>query len=268
MKRLAAVLALALIAAPAAAEDREALAGAGVAALKAGRPGDAIENFEALADRGVVDPNMSLDRGLAYALRVKLGADLPGDLGRAAHGFEEAKDLAANDTALAEDAARALAIVRAEVARRRARAGEPASVDPGLSLGRSVVRIASEDAWALLALAASLALGVGLFVRDLAATRRGKIAGAIVASVAAPTLIACALLAAAARDERLHRKEGVVISPSARVADADHRPLPGAASIPEAARVEVQGARSGWTHIRWAGVDGWLPSTAVRDLAR
>src|SRR5262249_7877736 len=100
MKRAA--LALVLLVTPAAAEDREALANSGVAALRAGRPGDAIETFEALADRGVIDPNMSLDRGLAYALRVKLGSDLPGDLGRAAHGFEEAKDLAGNDPTLAE----------------------------------------------------------------------------------------------------------------------------------------------------------------------
>jgi hypothetical protein len=249
--------------------DRDTLAAAGVAALKAGRPGDAIETFEALADRGVVDPNMSLDRGLAYAMRVRLSSDLPGDLGRAAHGFEEAHELAARagDAKLADDAARALAVIRAEVARRRAQAGEPASVDPGMSLGRSVVRIASEDTWSILAMAASVGLGLGLFLRSLTTARRAKIAGASVAAGSAPLLVLCAILAVAARDERLHRREGVVVTPSARATDESHRPLADAASVPEAARVDIVEARAGWTHIRWSAVDGWLPSTAVRDLA-
>ncbi|MDF2694931.1 MAG: hypothetical protein K0S65_3314, partial [Labilithrix sp.] len=57
-------------------------------ALAAGRPGEAIAKFEALADRGVVDAVVSFDRGLAYAARVRAGGEQPGDLGRAAHGFE------------------------------------------------------------------------------------------------------------------------------------------------------------------------------------
>src|SRR5580658_2381757 len=59
-----------------------------VKALHEGRAGDAIDGLEALADRGVVDPVLSFDRGLAYAMRVRIGAEVPGDLGRAAHGFE------------------------------------------------------------------------------------------------------------------------------------------------------------------------------------
>ncbi len=51
----------------------EALAQKAVAALRGGHPAEAIADFESLADRGVVDANMSYDRGLAYAERVRVG---------------------------------------------------------------------------------------------------------------------------------------------------------------------------------------------------
>jgi hypothetical protein len=210
---------------------------------------------------------MSLDRGLAYALRVRLAADLPGDLGRAAHGFEEARELTV-DPSLAQDAGRALTTLRAEVARRRARAGESPSLEPGLPLGRSIAHLASEGTWAWLALAASLFLGIGLFVRGLSTARRGRIGGAICASVASPALVLSAVLALVARDERLHLREGVVVVPTARLADADHRPLPEAPFVPEAAKVEIVDTRAGWAHVRWSALDGWVSSSAVRPIAR
>ena len=209
---------------------------------------------------------MSLDRGLAYALRVKLGADVPGDLGRAAHGFEEARVLGA-EPAAAGAAARALVTVRAEVARRRARAGDPASLEPGAPLGRSIARLLPENGWAALSLAASLLLGVGLFVRGLGGARRAKIGGAIAASVAAPALILSAAFHLVAKDERLHLREAVVVVASARLTDDAHRPLPQDPFVPEAAKVELVDARAGWAHIRWGALDGWVSSSAVRPIA-
>src|SRR5579859_6373417 len=126
--------------------DDQALFVAATQALKEGRPSDAIASFEALGDRGVVDAAISFDRGLAYAERIRAGGEQPGDLGRAAQGFEEARELS-TDKALSEDAGRALALIRAEVARRRSRAGEPVELDEGASLGRTVVQLLPEDAW-------------------------------------------------------------------------------------------------------------------------
>ncbi len=249
------------------ADETDDLVRSGVSALSSGRASDAIASFESLADRGVVDANMSLDRGLSYALRVKLGADLPGDLGRAAHGFEEARELS-TDSATANEATRALAVVRAEVARRRTRTGEAPSMEPGLPLGRSVARIASEDTWAMVALVSSLLLSAGLFVRGLSAARRRRVGGAILQAVAAPALVLSTLLALLARDERLHVKEGVVVAPSAHLTDANHRPLPRGAALPEGARVEIVDTRAGWAHVRWAQADGWITSAAVRTIAR
>ena len=258
--------ALACLPAQAGADEEGDLVRSAVSALSAGKAAEAITTFEALADRGVVDANMSLDRGLAYALRVKLGADAPGDLGRAAHGFEEARALS-SDPALDAAATRALATIRAEVARRRARTGDAPSLEPGAPFARSMAHLVSEGGWAWLSLAASLLLGIGLFVRGLGEARRARIGGAICASIAAPTLVlACALLLVS-RDERMNLKEAVVVVPSARLTDDAHRPLPQSPFVPEAARVELVDARAGWAHVRWGALDGWVSSSAVRPIA-
>ena len=67
-------------------ENPSAIFASATAALSAERHAEAIARFEALADRGVVDPVVSYDRGLAYAARVRAKNEQPGDLGRAAHG--------------------------------------------------------------------------------------------------------------------------------------------------------------------------------------
>ena len=73
MKSVAAALVVAFLAVasgPASAQDDPAvLFASAVAALHEGRAGDGVADLEALADRGVVDPVASYDRGLAYAIR-------------------------------------------------------------------------------------------------------------------------------------------------------------------------------------------------------
>jgi hypothetical protein len=154
-------------------DDTAQLFAAATTELHQGRPTEAIASFEALADRGLVDPVASYDRGLAYAQRVRIGAEVPGDLGRAAHGFEEARALS-SDSVLVDDATRALTVVRSEVARRRIRAGQPVEVDPGRSLARAVAGLVPEDAWFFVAAAASATFGVGLFVRRGGGRRRRR----------------------------------------------------------------------------------------------
>jgi len=248
-------------------DETDALFHDATTALAAGRAGDAIASFEALADRGVTDANVSYDRGLAYATRVRIDAELPGDLGRAAQGFEEARALTL-DPKMADDASHALAVVRAEVARRRGRSGDPVELDQGLSLGRTVTHLVSEPAWSVLALAASVALGVALAVRRLATARRVHVAGSIGASIAAAMLLVCAALAVAMRDERLHRREGVIVATSALPADEHGMSRPGASSLPEAALVEIVEMKPGWTRVRWGKVDGWVPAGAVRAVEK
>ena len=248
-------------------DDPAALFAQATQALKEGRAGDAAAAFEALADQGVVDPVASYDRGLAYAMRVRIGAESPGDLGRAVHGFEEARDLSRSGP-LFEDASRALSIVRSEVARRRMRANEPVEVDPGRSLSRTVAGLLAENTWAVVAAAASALLALGLFVRWVSREPRTRIGGGVAAGVAAPALLVGIAMTLAARHDRLSLREAVVVSASARPTDDRGIVLSGAVPLPEGARVEVTEARGASSHVRFGSIEAWLPASTLRDLAR
>jgi hypothetical protein len=248
-------------------DETAALFASGTSALRDGHAGDAIAFLEALADRGVVDAVASYDRGLAYALRVHIGAEVPGDLGRAAHGFEEARALS-RDSRLAEDASRAIALIHSEVARRRVRAGESVQVDPGRSLARTVAGMLAEDAWSAIAAASSAMLAIGLFIRWLARAPRMRISGAVAAGVAVPLLAAAVAMTIAARRERTQLREAVVVLANARPADAHGLTTPGALPLPEGARVELLDGGGSVSHIRFGSLDAWVASNSIRELAR
>ncbi|MGD0675716.1 MAG: hypothetical protein ABSC94_09880 [Polyangiaceae bacterium] len=257
----------------AAADDSEApsdpgaLFASGITASHRGRPTEAIASFEALADRGIVDAVASYDRGLAYASRVRIGAELPGDLGRAAHGFEEARELS-RDPRLVEDATRALAIVRGEVARRRLRAGQSIEVDPGRSIARSLARLLSEGAWTLLCAAASLALSASLFVRWLARPGPLRVGAGVTAGVSLPVLALAVAMTLAVRHDRLSLREAVIVTADARTIDPRGMAIAGAASLPEGARVEIVDDRGATIRVRFGTTDAWVSSAALRELAR
>jgi hypothetical protein len=248
-------------------DDAAQLFADGAKALHEGRAGDAITEFEALADRGVVDAVASYDRGLAYATRVRIGAEAPGDLGRAIHGFEEARDLT-RDTKLRDDASTALTVVRSEVARRRTQAGESVEVDPGRSLGRTLAGLLSEDTWSVLAACASGVLALGLFLRWLSAQRRVRIGGGVAAGLAAPVLAVSLAMLLAARHDRLTLVEAVVVAPGARPVDARGITAAGASPLPEGARVEVVESEGGRRRVRFGATDVWIPAGTLRELAR
>lgn len=236
-------------------------------ALHEGRPGDAVDQFEALADRGVVDAVASYDRGLSYATRVRIGSGLPGDLGRAAQGFEEARELS-HDSHLIDEASRALTVVRSEVARRRLRAGEPADVESGRTLSRVLAGIVSEDTWTWLCVLASMTLSIGLLVRWGAKTTRLRVGGGVTAGVAAPVLALAMAMTLASRHDRLDLHEAVIVSPSARPTDERGLALPGGTSLPEGALVEVIDERGESTRVRFGASDQWLASSTLRPIAK
>ncbi len=247
--------------------DPAALFRAATDALAGEKPGEAIAKLEALGDRGIVDPVVSYDRGLAYAARVRAGAEQPGDLGRAAHGFEEARELS-HDRALVADATLALEAVRAEVAKRRSRAGDPIELEHGVSLGRSIVKLLPENVWAVLAALCSLALAVGLVVRARAEAKRAKVAGTTTAGIAAGLLFISVLILQTARDVRLHVREAVVIAPSTRLLDDKHVALVTVGALPEGERVQLLEDGADFARVV-AGRDvGWLPTGTVLPMAK
>ena len=249
------------------ADDTQQLFADGVKALTDERPNDAVASFEALADRGVVDPVASYDRGLAYALRVHAGAEQPGDLGRAAHGFEEARMLS-TDPHLVSDAQAGLVAIRNEVGRRKAREGITVDVEQHPSPWRTLTRMLGENEWSGIAIAASFILAAALFLRWLATGSRQRAGAAIAIAVSAPTLVLAAALARTARHDRLWLREAIVVAPSARPSDSHGIVLPQAQPLPEAARVEVLGENAGWTEVRWGALDAWVPTSTLRPLAK
>ena len=266
-------------AAAATEEDATSLFQKGVAALREGSLNEAVEMFEALADRGFVHPDASFDRALSYLGRVRAGVERPGDLGRAAAALEETLLLRADD----RDAETALELVRAEVARRRARSGSSTDVDARPTIDRAVFGFASEWTWSILAALSSLLLTAGLVLRVVAAQIADAGAGAtmrempyegaihLASTIAVPIGAACllvfALLAAGARELRLTTNDGVIVAPEAHLL-TEKGVLTSRSAIPEAARVELGEQRGALVHVRWGAVEGWTQSDAVRRLAR
>jgi hypothetical protein len=247
--------------------DPPALFRAATDALKSHRPADAIANFEALADRGVADPVASYNRGLAYAERVRFGPEQPGDLGRAAHGFEEARELS-HDARLQADASSALTQIRAEVARRRSRAGDPVELDSGIPLGRSIVKLLPENAWAVLAMLASAALAVGIVVRGRARARRLAVAGSTTCAVAGGLLVLLAVSLSSARDTRRFTREAIVVAPSTRLLDEKHVALVSVAPLAEGARVQLLEDNGEFTRVATGRANGFLLSSTLAPMAK
>ncbi len=250
-----------------AAQDPATLFREATDALAGERLVDAIAKLEALGDRGVVDAAVSFDRGVAYAMRARTSAGQPGDLGRAVHGFEEARELS-HDGRTDDEAKRALVSLRAEVARRRARAGESAELAVSASLGRALVELASENTWSGLALAASLVLSVAIVLRARAQAGRAKVAANTTMGIAGAVLVATALLADAARDARLHLREAIVVTPGTRLLDARKVVLPGRDALAEGARVRLLDEEGGFSHIDTGSAEGWVGTNAVLPLAK
>ena len=259
---LAAIVAAATIGGAAArAEDApatpEVIFQRGAEAVQRGEHGTAIDAFEALADRGFFHPDASYDRGIAYVLRVRAGADRPGDLGRAAAAFEEALLLRPGDA----DADAALDRVRAELTRRRARKSR-SSMDARPTLDRLVVGLASEQTWGLAAIFASLLFAAGLVLRRRP-TGRAHVAGSVLAPTAAVALLALLPLTLGARHLRRTARPGVIVVDEVYLADEEGKSR-GGDPLPEAAAVEATERRGGLVYVRWGAASGWIPLGSVR----
>ncbi len=223
--------------------------------------GKVIALFESLADRGFVHPDVSFDRGVAYAKRAQTKDEEPGDLGRAAAAFEEARSLRPDD----KEIEAALDLVRAEVTKRRSRrAKDDIIVRP--SLDRLVIGLATERTWSYLAIGASSLLALGLLLRRRA-TGPIHVAGSVLAPVAVIALLGLLPLSFGARWLREHRRPGVVVASEVTLLDDEGRGI-NAPSIPEAASVEVGDRRGENIFIRWGNAEGYAPAASVRVLAR
>lgn len=265
-RTLLVALAIVALGAPAFAQNLSdgELFDSGVAALSRGSLDDAIDRFELLADRGVVHPDASYNRGVSYARRGGSNARRSGDLGRAAAALREAVLLRPGDV----DAAQALERVQHEIARRRARtSAQQVELRPALS--RAIVDLLSERTWAVLAAAASAISTLGLALRLFTKAPRVHLAGAIAASIGAIVLLASGTAAALSRRERLYTRPAVVIVEEARLLDENGSSIVGPGSIlPEGASVLVTDQSGTRARVEWGSLEGWLSLGQLRLLSK
>jgi hypothetical protein len=266
-RRLAAMTALCIVlcAVPSAARADEDARAAAVAALKQQDSARAVTLFEGLADEGTLDAAMSFNRGLAYALRARTQPQ-PGDLGRAAHAFEEARSLT-YDATLRNDAETALAQVRSEIARERGRSGASPAMQPAPPILRSVASSIPEDAWALLCLLGSAGLCAALLFVG-AASRNARVASRLAASVCLAMLLGGGLFLFVDRSARRDLTSGVIITKEVRPADDRHVPLPAEPPVPEGTRLDILGSAAGWTQVRLASGPAWISADAILPIGK
>jgi len=254
-----ALITLLLPAAKVAAGEPEEHFRQGTKALDEGKFEAAIDQLEAYADRGASHPDASFNRGLAYILRIRSGAERPGDLGRAAAAFEETRLLRPDDG----DAEHALELIRAEVARRQARRGKEV-VMARPTLDRLLVGLAAERTWGLAAVVASLLLSVGIALRGRK-QRPLQLAGTILTPTMALSLLLLLPLYYGARSLRLSTRPGVLVVRETSLLD-EHGATLGGEPLPEAALLEVGERKGRLLHVRWGGAEGWIRATTVRLL--
>ncbi|APR99740.1 hypothetical protein [Pajaroellobacter abortibovis] len=239
----------------------------GVSALEQERPVEAIAALEALADRGVQDGAISYDRGLAYALRVRLGAGQPGDLGQAVHAFEEARILSP-DRHLQVEAAKAARTVRLEIARLQRQEGNQVWLEDSTPWDQAVLSLLPENVWAIGSLVASLLCSLAFAVWKHSPAFAIRKSGGIVLWLTSPLVVVLGMGSWKARSHRLTREEGVIIAPIVRLADEKGVPSAVASHLCEGIRVQVKARHGMWLHITGGFREGWVPSGTVRMLPK
>lgn len=211
--------------------------------LVAGRIDEALSLLEEAADRGLVHPDLSFNRGLAYTRRAESPLARPGDFGQAAAGFAEAASLRADDA----EAERGLEEAQLAVARRDAQAASDdgaASVGAPLGLLERALLWMSPDILFGLAAFGSAVATVGLLLRRVASEGLR-----VAASVAWPVgLLLCVPMVGlfAAREVLFaEARAAVVVVREAAWVDAAGRRRPGEDALSETTVVYVTPAQRG-----------------------
>lgn len=231
-----------------------------LAAIDKGDIANAIVELESMADSGVIHPDVSYNRGIAYATRAQSSTAEPGDLGRAAAGFEETLRLRPGD----KDAEKALDMIRGEITRRRSKQDKK-DVIVRATLGTAVLELLPVGVWSLAAMGASLLGGIGLLLRW---RKSGwiHVVGAVLAPLSLIIMVALIPIAYLARDHEETTKPGVLVVHEAAL-EQDSGKATDAPNIPEGSLVELGRRKDDKVFVRWGNYEGWLPWRTVRPLA-
>jgi hypothetical protein len=178
------------------------------------RWGEAILTAEEAADEGVVHPDLSFNRGLAYLGRAKTAQKEQGDLGQAAAGFAETLLFRPDEP----EAERGLEQAQLLVARDRTQGGSSPETS-SLGLLEGILAAISPLFLALLSGLSSVVLALGLLLRASHIETR-KVSGGILALIGASMLLPAVLLATTREALFQNSIVAVVIADRADLLDA------------------------------------------------
>lgn len=257
-------------AAPAPPPDQIAEVGT---ALGRGAFSEAVDRLELWSDQGIVHPDLSFNRGVAYLGRAESPAQQRGDLGQAAAAFQEALYLHPDD----EEAEVVLERVRELISERRAKR-EDAGVVARPRLVRALIGLVDENLWAGLAIVGSALLTAGLAARLWSRMPQVRLAASIAAAAGGFLLALGAAMAAGGAHLRARYSPAVVIVEEARLVDAAGRPVATSRSlssaesaadrIPEGSLVHVAEHRGGLARVEWGDADVWVNARELRRIAQ
>lgn len=248
--------------------DSRALFSKANSAIKSGAPSEAIAQLELLADRGVLHPDVSFNRAVAYLHRARTPRAQPGDMGRAVAALEETLTLRASDA----QAEATLEKVQSELSRERSRRGAQ-SLMARPTIGRALVRLLPENFWAVMCLFSSGFCTLGLMIAGLTASPRRRFVGKVLASITGILGILSCTTLYAAEQIRHQVNSGVVIAPEARLRDAAGMPLPtrvtrDAASVPEGALLDISRISDRYCEVLWGETRAWVQTSELQVLPK
>jgi hypothetical protein len=242
------------------------------AALQRGAFSEAIAQLELWSDQGVVHPDLSFDRGVAYLGRAESPARRRADLGQAIAAFEEALYVDPSD----EQAARIIDRIRAKISERRARRDDEGVVARP-RLERALLDLIGENVWAALGAVGSTLLSLGLAARLASRGEQLRLSGAIAAVFGLVMAGLGARMALVGSRLRAHAAPAVVIVEEARLHDGEGRAVGNARGastlgeaadrVPEGTLVHISDVRGSLVQVEWGDSEAWLEAREVRRLA-
>lgn len=228
--------------------------------LSESRPREAIRRLEALADQGLHHPDLSFNRGLAYAARASTATGEVGDLGHAAAAFAETLQQRPSDA----QAEAGLRQVQIRVARRKASDKSSAEND---SLGMiEKTFYALSPLWLFwLALTGSAGASVGLILR-FSGRETWRLTGLITLGIGAFVLVSASSLFFFRQSLFVDARVGVVIAPEAGLVDEGGSRLKGELPLRESTVVHLGPERHGLAPLVGLGQKRWIRLGQVRLL--
>ena len=224
------------------------------------RYGEAIREAEAAADRGIIDADLSFNRGLSYLRRAETSAAEPGDLAQAAAGFAEALQLQPGDP----EAERGLEQARLQIAQDRSQTTTTPD-SSNLGILERVLEALPPFVLAIIAGFGSLILTIGLWLFGSPVAAR-KVPGGICSLLGALLLIPSLLLAGLRHVVFDEVQMAVVVADGAEVVDAGGKRLPGRLSYRKGTLLHLGPTEGGLVPLLNFGEEGFVPIERVRFL--